>query len=422
MEDIADLVEERRESLAALLTLDQGKPLIAEAYAEVDELVGYFRMAARDVLALEGSIAPSVAAEKRILVTRVPRGVVAAITPWNWPYTMPAQILAPALASGNAVVWTPAPSTSVCAKALADCLIDGGLPQGLLNLVPGDGPVAGDALAGHHGVGAIGFIGSTATGLSVARRAAGKAQLLEMGGNGPFVVLEDADLDAAVAAAVTACFLCAGQSCTAGERLMVARPVYDDFVARLVDAIERSVRLGDPFDPDTTMGPLNNERVAEKVDRHVEDAVSGGAEVLTGGARERDRPTELYWQPTVLSGVTAAMEVAREETFGPVAPVESIESEEQALEAIETSPFGLLASVFTGDLGRALRFAERARAGWVNVNASTNYWEPHLPFGGRSGSSSGVGRAGGRYAMRDTFTETKTVVLDISVPDSWGRE
>jgi succinate-semialdehyde dehydrogenase/glutarate-semialdehyde dehydrogenase len=422
MERVAHMILERRESLAMLLALDQGKPLVAEAYAEVDELVGYFRMAARDVIALEGSIAPSIAAEKRILITRVPRGVVAAITPWNWPYTMPAQIIAPAIAAGNAVVWVPAPSTSVCANALAECLIDAGIPPGIVNVVPGEGPVAGDALAGHPGIGALGFIGSTATGLSVARRAAGKAQLLEMGGNGPFVVLDDADLEAAAKAAVTACFLCAGQSCTAGERLLVAKEIYDEFVAMLVDAVEREVRLGDPFAPDTTMGPLNNERVAEKVDHHIADAVARGAKVLTGGARDRDRPTPLYWQPTVLGGVDGGMEIAREETFGPVAPVEAIDSEEQALDAIDASPFGLLASVFTRDLGRGLRFAERARCGWVNVNESTNYWESHLPFGGRSGSSSGVGRAGGRYAMRDTFTESKTVVLDVTVAEAGGRD
>jgi acyl-CoA reductase-like NAD-dependent aldehyde dehydrogenase len=409
---VAEVVGERREDLARTLTLDQGKPLRAEAHDEVDELVTYFDMAAADATRLEGLMPPSVDPEKRVLVYRVPRGVVGVITPWNWPYTMPAEILAPALAAGNAVVWVPAPTTSSCAVRLAECIVEADLPAGVFNMVTGPGPVVGDEVAAHPGTHAVGFIGSLATGHRVAQRAAGKELLLEMGGNGPMVVLEDADLDAAVRATLEACFLNAGQSCTAGERLLVHDRVHDDFLSRVEAATRQQIRLGDPFDDATTMGPLNNEATADKTERHVADAADRGATVVLGGRRAPDRGSRLFFEATVLDGVTEEMEVAREETFGPVVPVTRIAGEDEALRIANGSPYGLLTSVFTGDLRRGLRFAEAVRAGWVNVNEGTNYWESHLPFGGGARSGSGVGRVGGRFSM-ERLTELKTVILNL---------
>jgi acyl-CoA reductase-like NAD-dependent aldehyde dehydrogenase len=412
LERVAELIVERRDDLARTLTLDQGKPLHAESYGEVAELVEYWRQAAADARRLEGSMPASVDASKRVLGYRVPRGVVGVITPWNWPYTMPAELIAPALAGGNAVVWTPASTTSVCAVKLAECVADAGLPAGIFNLITGPGSEIGDEIAGSPGTHAIGFIGSTATGNRVAARGAGKPLLLELGGNGPLVVLDDADVGAAAEASIAAAFLCAGQSCTAGELFLVHDAVHDEFVERLREAVARDVRLGDPFAEATTMGPLNNEPTAVKMDRHVADAVERGAEVVVGGERAGGFPTSLYWQATVLDRVTDEMDVAREETFGPVVPIQRIRSDEEALQIANSSPYGLLAAVWTRDLARGLRFAEGVRAGWVNINESTNYWESHLPFGGRAGSESGVGRVGGRHAL-DTFTETKTVVFGL---------
>jgi acyl-CoA reductase-like NAD-dependent aldehyde dehydrogenase len=412
MERVAAIIEERRDDLARTLTLDQGKPLRSEAYAEVDELVEYWRMAAGDGRRLEGLMPPSVDASKRVLAYRVPRGVVGVITPWNWPYTMAAEVVAPALASGNTVVWAPASSTAVCSVKLAECVVDAELPAGVFNLVTGPGPVVGDEIAANAGTHAIGFVGSITTGFRVAERAAGKPLLLEMGGNGPLVVLEDADLDAAVEATLAAAFLCAGQSCTAGERFLVHEDVHDEYLDKLAAAVSRSIRLGDPFADETTMGPLNNEGTAAKMDSHIGDAVEHGAVVVAGGGRSQGFPTDLYYEPTVLDDVNDEMEVAREETFGPVVPISTIRSEDEALAIIDSSPYGLLAAVFTQDLRRGLRFAEAARAGWVNVNESTNYWESHLPFGGRAGSQSGIGRVGGRFSM-ETFTELKTVVVNL---------
>jgi acyl-CoA reductase-like NAD-dependent aldehyde dehydrogenase len=342
----------------------------------------------------------------------VPKGVVGVITPWNWPYTMPAEVIAPALAAGNAVVWVPAPTTSVAAVKLAECIAGAELPAGVFNMVTGEGAVVGDEIAASPGTHAIGFIGSIETGQRVAERAAGKSLLLEMGGNGPVVVLEDADLDKAVAATLVASFLCAGQSCTAGERFLVHDAVHDEYLDRLAATVAREVRLGDPFADETTMGPLNNEPVAAKMDRHVGDAVDRGAALVAGGSRARDYPTTLYYEPTILDRVSHEMAVATEETFGPIVPISTIKDEEEALALIDASPYGLLTSVFTQDLRRGLRFAEAARAGWVNVNESSNYWESHLPFGGRAGSRSGVGRVGGRYPL-ETFTETKTVIVEL---------
>jgi acyl-CoA reductase-like NAD-dependent aldehyde dehydrogenase len=411
MQRCAALTVERREDLAATLALDQGKPLVAEAYDEVDELVRYFEMAAADATRLEGILPPSVDPGKRVLLYRLPRGVVGVISPWNWPYTMPAEIVAPALAAGNAVVWTPAPSTSVCAVKLAEVLHDGGVPPGVIGMVTGPGPVVGDEVAANRGTHAVGFIGSITTGHSVAARAAGKELLLEMGGNGPLVILEDADLDRAVEATMGACFLNAGQSCTAGERILVHADEHDVFVRKLAEAVA-GIRTGDPFDAATTMGPLNNPPTADKTERHVADAVAHGGDVLVGGRRAAALGSELFFEPTVVDGVTEDMEIAREETFGPVAPVSVIHGEDEAIARVDASEYGLLASVFTADLRRGLRFAERVRTGWVNVNEGTNYWESHLPFGGGSGSASGVGRVGGRFSM-ERLTELKTVVIDV---------
>jgi acyl-CoA reductase-like NAD-dependent aldehyde dehydrogenase len=413
MRRIADIVRDRRDDLARTLSTDQGKPLRAEAHDEVEELIAYFEMAAADAERMEGFLPPSVDAGKRVLVYRVPRGVAAVISPWNWPYTMPGEILAPALAYGNAVVWVPAPSTSVCAVRLAGCVADADLPQGVFNMVTGPGPVVGDEIAANPGTHAVGFIGSIATGHKVAERAAGKELLLEMGGNGPLVILEDADLDAAVEGTLTACFLNAGQSCTAGERILVHEAVHDAYLEKLRAAIDREIRLGDPFDDQTTMGPLNNAAVADKTEAHVADAVDRGADVLVGGKRAPHLGSELFFEPTVVDGVTDEMAIAREETFGPVVPVSTIRSEEEAASIVNGSPYGLLSAVFTRDLRRGLRYAEAVRTGWVNVNEGTNYWESHLPFGGAAGSASGVGRVGGRFSM-ERLTELKTVVVSLA--------
>jgi acyl-CoA reductase-like NAD-dependent aldehyde dehydrogenase len=321
-------------------------------------------------------------------------------------------VLAPALACGNCVVWTPAPSTAVCSGVLAECVAEADLPPGVFNFVLGPGPEVGDELAANPGTQAVAFTGSTVTGLTVAKRAAGKAQLLEMGGNGPLVVMDDADADAAAGAAVVACFLGAGQSCSAGERLLVHEAVHDEFTERFAARVEAEIRLGDPFDDQTTLGPVNNAPTAEKMDEHVADAVRRGAAVVAGGERAGGFPTDLYWPATVLDGVPADSIAVTEETFGPIAPIVPIGSLEDAIEQTNALDYGLMAAIFTRDVTAGLRYADSVRMGLVNVNETTNYWEVHLPWGGRAGSASGIGRVGGRYPM-ETLTELQTVTFGI---------
>jgi acyl-CoA reductase-like NAD-dependent aldehyde dehydrogenase len=307
-------------------------------------------------------------------------------------------------------VWTPAPTTAACSGLLAECVAEAGLPPGVFNFITGPGPVVGDELVGHPDVVGVGFIGSTATGLHIARRAAGKAQLLEMGGNGPLVVLDDADLAAAAEAARVGSFLGAGQSCSAAERLLVHDAVRNEFVSLLADEVEREVRLGDPLDESTTMGPVNNEPGAAKMDAHVADAVERGATVVSGGSRADGFPTELYWQPTILNDVPQESIAVTQETFGPIAPIVGIRSLEEAIQQTNSQTYGLMAAIFTSDLAAGLRYADAVPMGLVNINETTNYWEPHLPWGGRARSQSGIGRVGGRYPM-DTLTELQTVLI-----------
>ena len=408
---IAEAMERHREELARWLSLDQGKPYKAEAVGEVGEAIEYFRIAAEDIKRLETNVIPSISKNKLVFTLRVPRGVYGVITPWNWPLTMATEVIAPALAGGNTVVWAPASSTSAISVKLMECLAEADLPSGAINLVTGPGSVVGDEIAGHPLVAGVGFVGSTETGRSVARRAAGKHIMLELGGNGPIVIFDDADIDRAVEGVIVGCFLCAGQSCTAGERILVQRGFQDAFVERLSDAVGK-IKLGDPFDDATTMGPLNNEGVATKMDEHIADAVAQGAKVVAGGRRADGFPTRLYYEATVLRGVGPKMRVSREETFGPIAPVIPFRDEAEALAIANDSPYGLLGSVYTKDIDRALRFAQQLETGWVNINESSNYWEAHIPFGGRAGKDSGIGRVGGHRAI-EQMTDLKTIIVDV---------
>src|SRR3989440_7657219 len=243
---VADVMEGRREELARWLSLDQGKPYKAEALGEVGEAVEYFRIAAEDIKRLETNVIPSMARNKLVFTLRVPRGVYGVITPWNWPLTMATELIAPALAGGNTLVWAPASSTSAISVKLMECLAEADLPPGAVNLVTGPGSVVGDEIAGHPLIAGVGFVGSTETGRSVARRAAGKHVMLELGGNGPIVIFDDADIDRAVEGVIVGCFLCAGHSCTAAERILVQRGIQDAFLAQLTAAMS-PIKLGDPL-------------------------------------------------------------------------------------------------------------------------------------------------------------------------------
>lgn len=408
---VADQILRRREALAEYLTLEQGKPYHAEALGEVETTAAMFRLAAEDITRLETAVIPSADPAKRILTIRQPRGVYGVITPWNFPLAIPAEYLSAGLAAGNAIVWVPAPTTAGSAVHLMECLLEAGVPDGIVNLVTGDGAEVGDELAGHPGVDAIGFTGSSATGMLVSRRAAGKPQLLELGGNAPTIVLADADVAQAARRVGRGAFRNAGQICDSTERILVHRDIHDAFVGALLD-VAGEFRLGDPREPQTTLGPLHNVRPARQMDRHVDDALSKGARMLTGGHAEDGRPTSLYYPATVVDGVTPDMLFNLEETFGPVAPVLMFTDADEAVAIANSAPSGLVAALFTRDIQKAFRIAEQLHAGIVNINEASAYWQPHTPFGGYSGKSSGVGRLGGRYTLLE-MTQIKTLVVDV---------
>jgi succinate-semialdehyde dehydrogenase/glutarate-semialdehyde dehydrogenase len=290
-------------------------------------------------------------------------------------------------------------------------MADAGLPDGVVNVVYGGGAV-GEVLVTHPGIDCIGFVGSNATAEKIVRAAGLKRSLIEASGNGPVIVCQDADLERAARGAVFGGFFCAGQVCCATERVLVHERVHDAFLDEVLKAASEW-RLGDPFDPDTKVGPMNNDPTARKMDAHLEDAVDKGASVVLGGARESGRPTDLYYQPTVVTDVTTDTLINREETFGPIVPLIRVSSDAEALAVANESHLGLQAAVYTSNLSRAFGYLENLRVGNVVVNDSTDYWEAHEPFGGASGTKSGWGRIGGRYTMLD-MTDLKTIVLDVA--------
>ena len=407
---IADLIDERKEEFARELSLEQGKPYAAEAIPDIDETAENFRIAAEDVKRMESAIIPSQDVNKRILTFRKPNGVYAAITPWNFPTLIPVELIAPGIAAGNTIVMKPSEWTPIAMANFMQIMADAGLPDGVVNVVYGGGET-GEALVTNDNIDCIGFIGSHTTAAKIVRAAGLKRSLIEASGNGPVIVCADADLERAAKGAVFGGFFCAGQVCCATERVLVDESVHDDFLAAVVKEAE-GWKLGDPYDDDTLVGPMNNEPTAQKMDRHLEDALQKGAEIVAGGGRDEGRPTSLYYQPTVVSGVGLDTLINRDETFGPIVPLIQVADDDAALEAANDSHLGLQAAVYTKSLRRAFKYLDNLRVGNVVVNDSTDYWEAHEPFGGASGTQTGWGRIGGRYTMLD-MTDLKTVVLDV---------
>ncbi len=412
LQRIADRMEVRKEELARTLSEDQGKPYHSEALPEVGMAIAGVRETAEYARFLETTVIPVRDGNKRVWSIRQPRGVYAVITPWNFPMLIAVEYLAPGLAMGNTMVWVPAPTTSVCAVKLMECLETAGVPPGAVNLVTGSGPVVGNEIVRHPLTAAIGFTGSPQTGKNIAQEGAGKPMLLELGGNGPTIVLDDADLGRAAKMIAFGCFFNAGQVCSATERIIVSPKVHDALLDGLVEEA-RKLRMGDPLCLTTTLGPLNNHAVAEKTDRHIQDSVAKGAAILFGGSRAPEFGSQLFYQPTVIDRITPDMQFNQEETFGPVAPVMVGGSEEEILAWANDSSYGLVSSLWTTNLKRVFFFAENLRTGIVNVNETSNYWEPHIPFGGMSGTQSGIGRVGGRHTL-EAMSDLKTIVLNLS--------
>jgi aldehyde dehydrogenase (NAD+) len=407
----ADLVDERAEAIGRDLAREEGKTLV-EAVGETRRAAAITRYYAAQTLEPDGETYPSHSALTFLYARREPLGVVAAITPWNFPIAIPAWKIAPALAFGNTVVWKPAEIVPLTATHLATALHDAGLPDGVLNLVLGRGSVVGDTLVTHERVEAITFTGSNPVGRSIQLKAteAGKKVQLELGGKNPAVVLADADLELAAEQVARGAFLSAGQKCTATSRVIVEQPALEELGER-VAALARSWPVGDPLDGSTKVGPLSSKQQFETVRGYLELADRDAARVLAGGAAPGNGG--YFIEPTVLGDLPATSRVVREEIFGPVAALLPAGSYEEAVAIANDTPFGLTAALFTRDLGKALRFSRDVRAGVVKVNQESAGLEFQAPFGGMRQSSSGS-REQGKVA-RDFFTQWKTVYLDAPV-------
>jgi len=407
---IADLIDARSSDIAARVTAEVGKPL-REAIGEVGAAAAGFRLAGDIGKYLEGTVYPVADPRKRVFSIRQPRGVYGVITPWNFPVNIPVEYLAPALATGNAVVWTPAPTTGSTAALLMECIVDADIPIGAVNLVLGEGPVVGDELCGHELTDAIAFTGGADTGDIISRRAPGKPKLLELGGNGPSIVFGDADVAAAAEGLAGGAFFNAGQVCGATGVVFAHASVVDELSTRLVETASRQT-LGDPALDTTTMGPLHSAESAERIESDVADSVGFGTEILAGGFRVKGMPTDAYFAPTVVACRDLSSRLVTEETFGPVIPIVSFENYDDAISMQHGLDQGLVASVWTKSMTTGIRAGEDLRAGIVNVNENTCYWELHLPFGGATGKRSGMGRLGGKQTLLE-MTEIKTITLNL---------
>lgn len=395
-----ELVLRHQDELARLLTLEQGKPL-AEARGEIAYAASFLRLYAEEARRLNGETIPAKTADTRIVVLREPIGVVGCITPWNFPAAMITRKAAPALAAGCTVVMKPAEDTPLSALALAALADEAGMPAGVLNILTGDPKEIGAVLCASPVVRALSFTGSTQVGRLLAAQCAPtlKKMTLELGGNAPFLVFDDADLDAAVEGAIVAKFRQTGQSCVGVNRFLIQDSVYEAFVERFVERV-RGLRVGDGTVDGVTIGPLINEAAVEKVHSHVVDALSKGATLLTGGIA----PTGgTFYSPTVLGEVNTDMLLAHEETFGPVAALFRFSDEQQAIKLANSTEYGLAAYFYSQDLARVWRVAERIEAGMVGIN--TGFLSVEVaPFGGIK--QSGLGREGSRHGVEE-FTELK---------------
>jgi succinate-semialdehyde dehydrogenase/glutarate-semialdehyde dehydrogenase len=400
-----ELMIASQEDLAQILTAEQGKPL-GEARGEIAYGASFIEWFAEEGKRAYGEVIPTHQADKRVLVIKQPIGVSAMITPWNFPNAMITRKAGPALAAGCTVVLKPAEQTPFSALAMAELAERAGIPKGVFNVITGDAPAIGKELCANPAVRKLSFTGSTEVGRILMRQSADtiKKLSLELGGNAPFIVFDDADLDAAVEGAIASKYRNAGQTCVCANRIYVQDGVYDAFAARLADKV-KGFKVGAGTEPGVVIGPLIDEPGMRKVEQHVADAVGKGAKVLLGG--KRDQRGGLFFQPTVLANVTPDMLVSHEETFGPVAPLIRFKTEEEVIRLANDTEFGLSGYFYSRDIGRIFRVAEAMETGIVGANVGIISTEV-APFGGVK--QSGLGREGSRHGL-DEYMEVKYILL-----------
>ncbi|MDP2265533.1 MAG: NAD-dependent succinate-semialdehyde dehydrogenase [Thiobacillus sp.] len=400
-----DLILAHRDDLATIIVSEQGKPL-AEARGEIEYAASFIEWFAEEVRRVYGDVVPSPWADRRMFTLKQPVGVAALITPWNFPAAMLTRKAGAALAAGCTVVAKPALQTPFTALALAELAQRAGLPPGVLNVVTGDASTIGGVLTAHPLVRKVSFTGSTAVGKQLLAQSAGtlKHVSLELGGNAPFIVFDDADLDAAVAGAVASKYRNSGQTCVCANRVFVHDTIFDAFAEKFATAVAQ-LKVGNGFEAGTEIGPLINAAALAKVEAHIADALAHGATLLTGGARHT--LGGQFFQPTVLTDARPDMRICRDETFGPVAPLIRFADEAEVIRMANDTEFGLAAYAYTRDLGRAWRLAEQLDYGMVGINAGL-ISTAEAAFGGVK--QSGLGREGGRSGI-DEYLETKYVNL-----------
>jgi len=396
-----DLIVENVDDLGKLMTVEQGKPL-AEAKGEVLYAASFIEWFAEEAKRVYGDTIPSPWNDRRLVVIKEPIGVCAAITPWNFPAAMITRKAGPALASGCTMVAKPAESTPLSALALAVLAERAGIPAGAFNVLTGDPRNIGGEMTSNPDVRKVTFTGSTEVGRILIKQSADtiKKLSLELGGNAPFIVFDDADLDAAVEGAIVSKYRNAGQTCVCANRLIIQSGVYDAFAEKLVAAV-KELKVGNGLEPDVLQGPLIDQSAVEKVEDHIQDAVLNGARILLGGKRHALGQT--FFEPTVLADVTPKMKVAREETFGPLAPLFRFERDEDAIHLANDTEFGLASYFYSRDVGRIWRAAEGLESGMVGINTGLISNEV-APFGGVK--QSGLGREGSYHGMEE-FVEVK---------------
>ncbi|HEX5091152.1 MAG TPA: NAD-dependent succinate-semialdehyde dehydrogenase [Burkholderiales bacterium] len=400
-----DLILANLEDLALILTSEMGKPL-AESKGEITIGAAYVEWFAEEAKRIYGDTIPTPWPDRRIVVVKQPVGVCAAITPWNFPHSMITRKVAPGLAAGCTIVLKPAEQTPYSALALAELAERAGFPKGVLNIITGDAPAIGGELCANPAVRKISFTGSTEVGRLLMKQAAPtvKKISLELGGNAPFIVFDDADVDAAVEGAIVSKYRNTGQTCVCANRLFVQDGIHDRFAAKLAEKV-KAFKVGAGTEAGVVQGPLIDTAALAKVEAHVADALAGGAKAVTGGKRHTLGGT--YYEPTVLAGVTPGMRIFREETFGPVAPLFRFKTDDEVVELANRTEYGLAAYFYTRDVGRAWRVAEQLEYGMVGVNTGLVTTEV-APFGGVK--QSGLGREGSKYGC-DEFIEVKYICM-----------
>jgi succinate-semialdehyde dehydrogenase/glutarate-semialdehyde dehydrogenase len=400
-----DLMMSNQDDLARLMTTEQGKPL-AESRGEVSYAASFLEWFGEEAKRVYGDTIPGHQADKRIVVIKQPIGVVACITPWNFPLAMITRKAGPAVAAGCTVVLKPATQTPFSALALAQLAEEAGLPKGVFNVVTGAAAEIGGELTSNPDVRKLSFTGSTETGKLLMAQCAGtiKKVSLELGGNAPFIVFDDADLDAAVEGAIASKYRNTGQTCVCANRLFVQESVYDAFASKLAVAVKK-LKPAPGLEEGATQGPLIDDKAVQKVEEHIGDALSKGAQVMTGG--KRHSLGGRFFEPTILTDVTPSMLVAREETFGPVAPLFRFRTEEEVIALANDTPFGLASYFYGRDIGRVWRVAEALESGMVGINTGIISTEV-APFGGVK--ESGIGREGSKYGIEE-FLEIKYLCL-----------